>query len=72
MHECYNPYGGRIVKLNKDLSGVIESNFSDKKTFSFIFGNVFGNPEKLKEGVAITFTLNLERKIACVYIGGRA
>ena len=69
MHECHNPYNGRIIKLNSDNSGVIQSNFFGRDTFLFTSDKVFGHQDSLKEGITVTFTLDVKREISCVHVG---
>ena len=67
MHECYNPYGGRVIELNEDGSGIIKSNFKNEEQYVFRSDQVFGNKSGLQKGSSITFTLNTENKIHCVH-----
>lgn len=72
LHVCYNPYGGRIFKVNADGSGVVESNFGNfasKAHYDFtpnqVFG--FGNDKRMKVKDAIIFSLDAQNKIKCVH-----
>ncbi len=69
MHECYNPYAGKITQLNGDGSGVIESIIHPKEHFLF-------TPEvtrhdtrgPLAKDEMVTFTLYQNKAVACIYL----
>lgn len=79
MHTCSNPYRGRIIRVNRGGLGIIESNLPDKKQYPFTFDKIYGyageypeelkqfGPKGLKEGLAVTFTIDLQDRIVCIH-----